>query len=79
MTENIRRSCISLTFIGIKEAIELAKESNNLQRLKNYESLKSQGNQIIYLCKGPQAPDICDNVEITTCKGCKDYRNIDKT
>jgi hypothetical protein len=76
--KEIRRSCVSYTFIEIDEAIETAKRINNLEQLARYESLKSQGEKIISICKGPGAPDYEDPKDLTSCKGCEEYRNIDK-
>jgi hypothetical protein len=76
--KEIKRSCVSHTFIEIDEAIETAKRINNLEQLTKYESLKKQGEKSIDICNGPEAPDYCDPKDIVSCKGCKNYRNIEK-
>ena len=76
--KEIKSNCVSHTVIDIDEAIETAKRINKLEQLAKYESLKKQGEKYIAICKGPEAPDYENPLDITSCKGCKDYRNIDK-
>ena len=76
--KEIKSNCVSHTVISLEEAIETAKNINNSEQLIKYELLKKQGEKYIDLCKGPEAPDYENPIDITSCKGCKSYRNIDK-
>jgi len=75
--DELKPDCVSITFVDIKEELRIAKEMNDLERVKRYEALIRQGEEYIPICKGPYAPDYCDYTEITTCKGCKYYRSYD--
>lgn len=73
--DKFKVDCVSFTFEPLDEALERAREMNDHSLVKKYEHLIRKGQKIIPLCKGADAPDYCLNMEITSCKGCKDYRS----
>jgi len=74
INDKFKTDCMRFTFDFLDEALERVKEENNLKLIKEYENLIKQGEKIIPLCKGPDAPDYCFNIKIESCKGCKDYK-----
>ncbi|MBI3190902.1 hypothetical protein HYZ41_04330 [archaeon] len=68
----INSGCISYTFVRVKEEIKNILD----EKLKeNYKILLKHGKDIIHICKGTDAPEYCQNIEIESCEDCKDYRS----